>query len=357
MGIEAKFKLARDDFQLDVNFSIPGAGVTALFGDSGAGKSTTLRCLSGLERAEDGFIKVGDQVWQDDSRGIYLPTHDRSLGYVFQEASLFAHLNVIKNLSYGYRRTPESERHVEIEEAIDWMGIGPILNRRTTTLSGGERQRVAIARSLVTSPRLLLLDEPLASLDIRTRNEILPFLERLHQQLSIPVIYVSHAIEEVARLADWIVLLHAGRVTASGPLSEVLTRSDLPLANSDHAISVVEATVKSVDEQFGLTTLDVAGNQFLLPRVDLETGRKLRISIQARDVSIATTAPQNTSILNVLPCVVSAITELNESLVVVLLEANGVSLLARVTKKSAEALDLKPSNPVFAQIKSVATLE
>jgi molybdate transport system ATP-binding protein len=356
MGIEAKFNVAKDPFELDVELSIPGKGITALFGDSGAGKSTILRCMSGLERAEKGYFKVDDQVWQDDSTNVFIPTHRRSIGYVFQEASLFAHLDVEKNLLYGFRRTPQSERSVGLEEAIEWLGIAPLLHRRTHSLSGGERQRVAIARALLTSPKLLLLDEPLASLDVRTRNEILPYLENLHQRLSIPVIYVSHAIEEVARLADWLVLLHEGKVTASGPLAEVLTRSDLPLANADNAISVVEATVRSIDEEFGLTKLDVAENVFVLPRADLPVGAKLRISIRARDVSITKTAPQNTSILNIVPCIVSGVSELDGSLVVVCLEANGIPLLSRITRKSAESLNLQVGDAVFAQIKSVASL-
>ena len=191
MGIEARFSVSKDDFELDVELAIPSRGVTALFGDSGAGKSTILRCMSGLERSKNGYFKVDEQIWQDGSEHIFLPTHRRSLGYVTQEASLFAHLNVEKNLLYGYRRISESERSVGLDEAIDWLGIEPLLHRRTNMLSGGERQRVAIAQALVTSPKLLLLDEPLASLDLGTRNEILPYLETLHRRLSIPVVYVS----------------------------------------------------------------------------------------------------------------------------------------------------------------------
>ena len=357
MGVEAKFQIAKDQFKLDVELSIPSTGITALFGDSGAGKSITLRCMSGLEHAEDGYFKVDDCVWQDDSNNVFIPTHRRSLGYVFQDVSLFAHLNVEKNLLYGFRRTPKSERFVQLDEAIEWLGIAPLLHRSTNALSGGERQRVAIARALVTSPKLLLMDEPLAALDVRTRNEILTYLEKLNQRLSIPIIYVSHAIDEVARLADWMVLMHDGKVTASGPLTEVLTRSDLPLAYADNAISVVNATVKSYDKQFGLTMLDVAGNAFVLPRGDLAVGTKLRISIQARDVSIVKSAPQNSSILNIVSTKVSGISEHSTSLVVVHLEANGVSLLSRITRKSAEMLNLQIGDTVFAQVKSVASLK
>ncbi|MDA0349889.1 MAG: molybdenum ABC transporter ATP-binding protein [Verrucomicrobia bacterium] len=357
MSIEAKFKISKFPFELDVELSIPSTGVTAIFGDSGAGKSTMLRCMSGLERATNGFFKIGESIWQDETTNIFRPTHRRSLGFVFQEPTLFPHLNVQKNLLYGFNRTPEAERNVQLDEAIEWLGIAPLLQRRTTALSGGEKQRVSIARALVTSPKLLLMDEPLASLDIRARNEILPYLEKLHQRLSIPIIYVSHAIEEVARLADWLVLLNEGKVTASGAIAEVLTRSDLPLANADHAISVFDATVQSIDESFGLTTLNVAGNPFVLPRVDLAVGAKLRVTIQARDVSITKTAPQNTSILNILPCRVSCITDPGGSQVVVKLEANGIPLLSRITKKSTEHLGLQVGSYVFAQIKSVATLK
>jgi molybdate transport system ATP-binding protein len=356
MSIEAKFKIKKDQFNLDVELSIPSSGITALFGDSGSGKSTTLRCMSGLEEAKDGYFKVGNSLWQDGSQKIFTPTHQRSLGYVFQEASLFSHLNVEQNLLYGFRRTPLAERQVQLKEAIEWLGIAPLLHRRTNALSGGEKQRVAIARALVTSPKLMLLDEPLASLDIRTRNEILPYLETLHQRLAIPVIYVSHAIDEVARLADWLVLMHEGRVMASGSLAEMLTRSDLPFSKTENAISVVNATVKGTDDAFGLTTVDVAGNAFTLPREDLSVGSMLRISIQARDVSITKAIPQNTSILNIVPCEVSEIFQLSTSLVIIHLNTNGVVLLSRITRKSADLLNLKVGDGVYAQIKSIASI-
>lgn len=357
MSIEAAFQSSKEAFALDVRLSIPSTGITAIFGDSGAGKTTTLRFIAGLERANHGYLKVGETVWQDDSKKVFLPTHQRSIGYVFQEPSLFSHLNVEKNILYGFKRTPEAERSVQVDEAIEWLGISSLLQRQPGTLSGGEKQRVSIARAIVTSPKLLLMDEPLTSLDIRTRNEILPYLEKLHQRLSIPIIYVSHAIEEIARLADTLVLMDKGKVTASGPLKEILTRTDLPLANADNAISVIDATVKGIDESYGLAILDVAGNDFIIPRTDLAIGAHLRISIQARDVSITKTIPENSSILNIVPSSVTGITDHSPSQVIVQLEANGIPLLSRITKKSSEMLELQVGDQVFAQIKSVASLD
>lgn len=357
MSIEAKFKLSLGDFALDVDLSIPSYGFSALFGASGAGKSTILRCIAGLERAPGGYLKVGDVVWQDETKKLFVPTHQRPLGYVFQEVSLFSHLNVEKNLRYGFRRTPESDRKIHPDEAIEWLGIQQLLGRPTSALSGGERQRVAIARAILTSPRLLLMDEPLAALDQQSKQEILPYLESLHRQLSIPVIYVSHSTDEVARLADHMVLLEGGKAVASGLLTEVLTRLDLPLAHLDDASAVLNVTVKSIDEAYGLTVIDVAGNDFVLPRLGFEPGRALRMSIQARDVSITRSKPTDTSILNVVPATVVELTPHGESRTLVRLNANGFTLLSRITRKSAALLNLQTGDEVFAQVKSVASLE
>ena len=228
-AIHAQFKLAYSGFTLDVDLDLPGRGVTALFGHSGSGKTALLRCIAGLERANSGFLAVNGRVWQDDSQRVYLPTYQRPLGYVFQEASLFPHLNVRRNLEYGMKRVPASERRASLEQAISLLGIGNLLTQLPDTLSGGERQRVAIARALAVSPQLLLMDEPLAALDQARKQEILPYLEQLHGELNIPILYVSHAADEVARLADHIVVMEAGKVLANGPLSDTLSRLDLPL--------------------------------------------------------------------------------------------------------------------------------
>ena len=229
MTIEARFDIDRGDFRLDVDLSIPARGITALFGPSGCGKTTLLRAIAGLERVPGGHLGMAGETWQDD--GLFVPTHKRPIGYIFQEASLFSHIDVRGNLEYGTRRMRDGQDRVSLEEAVDLLGIGHLLDRRPHTLSGGERQRVAIARALAVSPRLLLMDEPLASLDLERKQEILPYLESLHRTLEIPVIYVSHEPDEVARLADHMVLLEAGRVIASGTVHDMFTRLDLPLAN------------------------------------------------------------------------------------------------------------------------------
>jgi molybdate transport system ATP-binding protein len=340
-----------------VDVDLPGRGISGLFGASGSGKTTLLRCIAGLERAPDAFLAVGDDVWQDEERGVFVPTHRRPLGFVFQEASLFAHLSVRRNLDYGLRRVPPALRRVGVDQAVDLLGIGPLLDRMPDGLSGGERQRVAIARALAASPRLLLMDEPLAALDLERRSEFLPYLERLHGQLEIPVIYVSHQPDEVARLADHLVLLDEGRVTASGALADVMTRLDLSLAWGDAAAAVIEATVAGHDETFHLTDLEFGAGRVSIPRQDLGRGERRRLRVLARDVSI-TLAPQTgTSILNVLPARVTGLVEERPGQVMVRLDAEGTPLLARVTAKSVSQLDLREGRDVFVQIKGMALLD
>ncbi len=228
--IHARLQLDHGAFSLDLDVQLPGRGVTALYGPSGSGKTTCLRCIAGLERPARGFIEVNGQVWQNSEHAVFVPPHKRSVGYVFQEASLFAHLSVRANLAFGLKRIAPAQRRVDMQQATELLGIGHLLDRQPHNLSGGERQRVGIARALLTSPQLLLMDEPLAALDSRRKNEILPYLQRLHDELDIPVLYVSHSQDEVARLADHIVLLDGGRALASGPIGETLARLDLPLA-------------------------------------------------------------------------------------------------------------------------------
>ena len=257
-GIHARLSLARPDFTLDVQLALPGHGVTALFGPSGCGKTTCLRALAGLERAR-GSVQVNGEVWQDDATGQWRPTHQRALGYVFQEASLFAHLDVRRNMEYGLRRQPPARRRVSLEQAVELLGLGALLPRMPHTLSGGERQRVAIARALATSPRVLLMDEPLAALDAARKAEVMPYLERLQRSLDIPVLYVSHSSDEVARLASHLVLLQAGRVTAQGPTAELMARLDLPLAHGDAAAALVQGRVLAHDAHDQLLTVAIDG--------------------------------------------------------------------------------------------------
>lgn len=354
MTIEARFHIERDAFDMDVDLSVPAHGVTALFGPSGCGKTTLLRAIAGLERHGGGFLKVGNSIWQD--RDVFLPPHRRPIGYVFQEASLFPHLSVRGNLDYGKKRVPDSERLLPLDQAIALLGIEPLLERKPNSLSGGERQRVAIARALAVSPRLLLMDEPLASLDLQRKQEILPYIESLRRELEIPVIYVSHLPDEVARLADHMVLLEAGRVRASGSVQELLTRLDLPLAHGLDAESMVEATVSGHDEEFQLTYLDFSGGRVTVARRDIPVGRSVRLQIAARDVSLTLARQTDTSILNVFAATVEAMSPEGGAQVTVRLKAGDVSLLARVTRKSATHLGIKPGSDVYAQVKSVALL-
>ncbi len=354
MTIEARFRISRQEFVLDVDLELPARGVSALFGCSGCGKTTLLRAIAGLEQGADGFLRVGEQVWQDERE--FLPPHRRPLGYVFQEASLFAHLNVRQNLEYGVKRVPESERRVSMGRAIELLGIGDLLQRSTDQLSGGERQRVAIARALAISPRILLMDEPLSGLDHKRKREIMPYLESLHDELDIPVIYVSHSPDEVARLADHLVLLEQGRVAGVGPIDEMLTRSDLPLAHGDDAAALIQASVARHDERFDLTYIDFPGGQFTVAHRALPVGHPVRLRVAARDVSLTQEHQAGTSILNIFPALVDEITLEGSAQVMVRLLANGVPLLSRITRKSAELLALEPGRQVFAQVKSVALL-
>ncbi|CAM5316386.1 molybdenum ABC transporter ATP-binding protein [Thauera mechernichensis] len=355
MSIECRFRLDRGEFVLDVDLSLPARGVTALFGSSGSGKTTLLRCVAGLEHAAGGRLVVAGSVWQDGKR--FMPTHKRPLGYVFQEASLFPHLDAAANMRYGMRRTPARERHVGWEEVVELLGIGHLLGRMPDALSGGERQRVALARALLTGPRLLLMDEPLSALDHARKQEILPYLERLHDKLDIPVLYVSHAPDEVARLADHVVLMEDGRVLASGGLQETLARLDLPLAFSEDAGVVIEAQVGAHDPHYHLTRLDFPGGEVFVAQRAEAPGSRLRFRVHARDVSLALDKVEGTSITNLLPATVSAIATANHPAhVLVRLEAGGTPLIARITLRSLEQLRIEPGVRLWAQIKAVALL-
>ena len=347
--LKARFRLERRDFLLDAAFEVPGSGITALFGPSGSGKTTVLRCIAGLERAE-GALTVGGDTWQDTGR--FLAPHRRAVGYVFQEASLFPHRTVAGNLRYGRDRARGGR--LEISEVVALLGLEPLLAHRPHQLSGGQRQRVALGRALLAGPRLLLLDEPLSALDRASRAEILPYLERLRDELGLPAVHVSHSLEEVGRLADHLVLLEAGRVRGAGPLPEMATRLDLPIARTEEAEAVVQAEVTGHDPHYGLTYLRFGGGVLTVPRDDLAPGARVRVGLHARDISLALDRPERTSILNVLAATVTELGEDGPTGVLVRLEAGGVPLLARITRKSRDQLGLEPGTAVYAQIKSVA---
>lgn len=355
--IDASLQLEREHFRLDASFTVPARGITALFGPSGCGKTTLLRSIAGLEKHARGHVRIGHSVWQDATT--FLPTHQRALGYVFQEASLFNHLSVRGNLEYGFKRIVAELRRISFEQAVDLLGLEPLLMRQSATLSGGERQRVAIARALLTSPQLLLMDEPLSALDHQRKQEILPFFERLHAELDIPMLYVSHAPDEVARLADYLVLLDKGQVRASGPIAEMLTRADLPLAHDHDAGAIIDATVIWLDADYHLASVAFAGGHIAIAEQQLSVGDNVRLRILARDVSLTLEHQTGTSILNIIPATVTALSEdspSNKGQLLVQLDAAGTPLLARVTHKSADALKLAPGISVFAQVKSVALL-
>ena len=353
MSIAATFRLDYPGFTLDVDLDLPGRGVTAVFGQSGCGKTTLLRCIAGLERGA-GRLDVNGETWQDAAT--FLSTHRRPLGYVFQDARLFTHLTVSSNLDYGMRRaaSADASRRASI---IELLGLGALLERLPDRLSGGEQQRVAIARALLTAPRLLLLDEPLAALDHARKREILPWLERLKDDLEIPVIYVSHAADEVARLADHLVVLEGGRNVAQGPLAETLARVDLPIRLGEDAGAVFAATVAERDAEWHLARVEFDGGELWVKDSGVPVGRRVRVRILARDVSIANSRHDDVSILNLLPATVIALAgEDHPSAVLVQLRAGATTLLARLTRRSAQRLDLVPGRAVWVQIKAVALI-
>jgi len=348
-----RVRLARGDFQLDADLRLPGTGITAVFGPSGSGKTTLLRCVAGLEHAAQARVIVHGETWEDTAGAVRLATHRRPLGYVFQEASLFDHLDVAGNLRFAHRRA--GREAAPLAPLVDWMGIASLLERRPAELSGGERQRVAIVRALATQPRLLLLDEPLAALDLARRREILPWLERLRDELKIPMLYVTHSGDEVARLADHLVLLDTGRVLASGPLAGTLARIDLPAVPGEEAGALLHGHIGERDARWQLAEVRFEGGALWIADPGFAAGHPVRVRVLARDVSLALVPPQQSSIQNVLPCTVQALASGGHpSQVIVQVACGATLLLARVTARAADALALAPGRAVWAQVKSAA---
>ena len=351
-GIAARFKLGWPRFTLDVDLELPGKGVIALFGRSGSGKTTLLRCIAGLERAPQGRLVVNGDTWQDAGR--WVPTHQRPLGYVFQEASLFPHLTVMGNLQYGLRRAGSSQSSV-LDHAIELLGIRHLLDRKPDRLSGGERQRVGIARALAADPKLLLMDEPLASLDSGRKSEILRYIERLREEVRIPIVYVSHAIDEVTRLADTLVLISDGQVTGVGSVPDLTSRLDLRSQIGRYeGGAIIEARVAGQDLATGIARLEFDGGALLTSDVDALVGERVRVRIRARDVSIALEPPRSISVLNILPGVVAEIGEDAASSADVRISVGATSIIARITRHSVQSLRLAPGVPVYALVKAVS---
>lgn len=339
-------------FQIDAAFVSRKAGVTALFGNSGAGKTSIINMVAGLVRPDAGHITVNDRPLFDSGAGLDIPPERRRIGYVFQDGRLFPHLSVRTNLVYGMRLTPAKARYVTFDQVVELLGIGHLLNRRPAKLSGGEKQRVAIGRALLTSPSLLLMDEPLASLDLARKAEVLPFIARLARELSIPILYVSHSLNEVLNLADTIVVLDAGRVVAHGKIDDLMSRIDLQHLTGVSDYGAIISTVVEDHDQ-NLTHLRFPGGLLRVPRLELPKGSKIRVRIKARNVAIALERPAQTSFQNILPARVEEVSQENGSLLDVRLNV-GCMLLARITPAARQSLELKPGQQVFALIKSVA---
>jgi molybdate transport system ATP-binding protein len=353
MTIEVDVAHRLGAFTLELSFTSQGR-LTAFFGQSGAGKTSLVNVIGGLIRPDRGRVAVDGTTLTDTAAGIFVPTHRRRIGYVFQEGRLFPHLTVRQNLLFGrWFRAPQ-ERKIELATVVDLLGIGHLLHRRPGALSGGEKQRVAIGRALLASPRLLLMDEPLAALDEARKAEILPFIERLRDQADVPIIYVSHSLAEVSRLANSIVMLRNGRVLAAGDPAEVLSRTELvPQDAVEEAGAVIEARISQHDTRFGLTTLQSKAGLLRAPYLDLATGTIVRVRIRARDVMVANAPPVGLSALNVLAGKVIELRNSGETVVEVAIDCNGVKLAARLTRKSVETLGLAPEMPVYAILKSV----
>ena len=354
--ITARFKLDYEAFHLDVDLSLPSSGITVLYGESGSGKTTLLRCIAGLEHAPQAYLEVNQQVWQDSTSGLFLPTYRRALGYVFQDAQLFPHLTVADNLAFGLKRIKNNVGTTDLKTVVELLGIGSLLKRLPERLSGGERQRVAIARALVLNPDILLMDEPLASLDAKRKQEIMPFLKRLHQELTIPMLYVTHDQQEVAQLADTLIILSNGEVQAFGAIEEMQNRVDISLAQERDAATVWQATIAEHESNYHLTRVDFLGGSISLPTIAANIGTPLRIQIYARDVSITLEPSMASSILNVLAATITDITDDNQGRSSISLQIGNQTLLAHITHKSAVLLKLQLGMKVYAQIKGISIL-
>jgi molybdate transport system ATP-binding protein len=357
LSLESSIKLTRPSgFDLDVQLHIPSSGITALYGPTGSGKTTLLRCIAGLERGSktDAIqIKCSGEVWQSQDQ--FVPPHKRGIGYVFQDAKLLPHLSVQGNLDFASKRN-RSGHEANLNQIITWLSLEELLDKSVQQLSGGEIQQVAIARALATGPDLILMDEPLSALDQNARTHILPLLNRLHAELSVPIVYVSHSLEEITYIADNIILLHQGRVATSGSVFDLSSRADLTISQDESAGSVIPCSIQEHDGEFGLSILQFDGGCLYVTQRGDPVGSTIRVRIPARDVSITLNPDKNSSILNILEANVDSIDSSDHARLMVRLAVGKHFLLARITRKSVQHLKLKPGQTVYAQIKSVALL-
>lgn len=353
--LDARFHIDYPGFYFDVACCVPLNGTVAIFGASGSGKTTLLRCIAGLTRAASGYLTFGQSLWQD--KNTFVPIQQRRVGVVFQDARLFPHLNANQNLQYGMKRIPLLDRRVQFDQVVELLGLERLLERRAPHLSGGEQQRVAIGRALLTSPQLLLMDEPLASLDRERKQEILPFIQRLNQELQIPVLYVSHDLHEILQLANHMVLIKEGKVVANGPIQEIFARLDLPgLVEPSMVGAILETRIADHEPEFGLTRVEFAGRSLFIPQQSLPIGAPLRVQIHARDVSVIVGTPAaSSSVLNSLEATVVEIQESPRDPYAMEVKLDvGCPLLAMITRKSFHQLNLQPGQKVHAHFKAVA---
>ena len=344
------------DIEIDTQFTTEAGTVTALFGPSGAGKTTVINMIAGLVKPQIGRITINDEVLFDSNSAIDQPPDKRGVGYVFQENLLFPHLTVKGNLCYGQKLTPKIDRYVNFDEVIELLGISTLLARRPASLSGGEKKRVALGRSLLANPRVLLMDEPLAGLDTHRKHEILPFIEGIRQEVQLPIVYVSHDIGEVLRLSDQIALIENGRTVLVGPSETVANHADARrLIGKNDPSTIVSGTVTSQDSGFGLTNLETQAGLIRIPEIKIPPGSPIRLRLHSRNISIALSKPRDISILNVLPGTIENIEQIDGSAVDVQIRiATRIVILARITSLARKNLNLSIGTSVFALIKSVA---
>lgn len=353
-AIELRYALDYGGFSLDADIVLPMRGVSGVFGVSGSGKTTLLRCIAGLEAGTSGKLVVDGEVWQDEHGGVSRPTHQREIGYVFQEPRLFSNLDVRRNLAYGVKRRRTGAPAIGFDQIVGLLGLEDLLERRPDALSGGEAQRVAIARALLRAPRFVLMDEPLAALDRQRKDEVLPFFDRLHAELAIPIVYVSHSIDEICRLCDHLVVMQEGRVVANGELQSVLSQLDLPMLAGEEAGSVIQTTVIDYDADDKLTRLGFSGGEFLVAGRAGRAGQPLRLRIKANDISLCRERPRQTTILNIVPAEVDELRECDDSMTLVRLKVGSDRLVARITRRSCREMRLEAGDRLLAQIKSAA---
>ena len=349
---ECDIQLQRADFSIETKFSIPDRGVLGIFGPSGSGKTTLLRCIAGLEKEVSGRIELADEVWLDQDKSI--PSQQRNVGYVFQDSRLFPHLSVADNLAYGMRRQNRPGEVIDRDDLLTLLNIDHLLARRPSQLSGGEKQRVAIARALLKNPQVLLLDEPLSSLDQKRKQEILPFLGKLHEELKIPMLYVSHSLEEVSFLCDHMLVIEQGRVRFDGDIHQALVSSDSPLATAENAAAILDGNVSKQEKDFQISTVHTRnGNAIQVPGI-LPIGQHVRLRLRATDISLSKTAATDSSILNILEGIIIQVVEQQPTHVLLQVDVNQDILLVRVTIKSFKLLALAPQQKIFVQIKAVS---